>query len=149
MNYVPLSDEETRVIFAEEAAVNFAGLDASEQEALITRLLNIVSSEAPPSSFIYERIGNLDILTVGDQGRLYTRVVDEIPRGNTEYHVIFLFFIDPNHDYPHKALAEYSPSAAATATEVTALEEVSDVEQYFEDHDALDGDDLRDLLPSE
>jgi len=64
-----------------------------------------------------------------------------------EYHVIYLFFIDPYHDYPHKALAAYSPSAEAKAEEVTALEQVSDVEQYFADHDALDEDDLRDLLP--
>jgi len=68
VSYVSLSDEETRVIFAEEAAADFAALDASEQEEVITRLLNIVTSEAPPSSFIYERIANLDIITVGDQG---------------------------------------------------------------------------------
>ncbi|CAM2996671.1 hypothetical protein [Halobacterium salinarum] len=147
MSYVSLSDEETKVIFAGEAATDFAALDASEQEEVITRLLNIVTSEAPPSSFIYERIANLDIITVGDQCRLYTKVVDEIPRGDTEYHVIYLFFIDPYHDYPHKALAAYSPSAEAKAEEVTALEQVSDVEQYFADHDALDEDDLRDLLP--
>jgi len=135
VSYVSLSDEETRVIFAEEAAADFAALDASEEE-VITRLLNIVTSEAPPSSFIYERIANLDIITVGDQGRLYTKVVDEIPRGDTEYHVIYLFFIDPYHDYPHKALAAYSPSAEAKAEEVTALEQVSDVEQYSVLHKA-------------
>lgn len=147
MSYVSLSDEETRVIFAGEAAAGFAALDASKQEEVITRLLNIVTSEMPPSSFIYERIVNLDIITVGDQGRLYTKVVDEIPRGDTEYHVIFLFFIDPYHDYPHKALAEYNLGAEVKAEEVTALEKVPDVEQYFADHDALTEDDLRDLLP--
>ncbi|WP_136690058.1 hypothetical protein [Halorhabdus amylolytica] len=147
MSRVPLSDEETRVIFAGEAAANLSELDASEQEAVIQRLLNIVESEAPPSSFVYERIANLDIITVGDQGRLYTKVVDEIPRGNTEYHVIFLFFIDITHDYPYKALAEYSPSAETMAEEVTDLESVSDVDAYLEQHDALDEDDLRDLLP--
>jgi len=70
------------------------------------------------------------------RGRLYTKVVDEIPRGDTEYHVIYLFFIDPYHDYPHKALAAYSPSAEAKAEEVTALEQVSDVEQYSVLHKA-------------
>jgi hypothetical protein len=144
---VSLSDEETRVIFAGEAAAGFADLDASQQEDVIRRLLNIVTSEAPPSSFVYERIANLDIITVGDQGRLYTKVVDEIPRGDTEYHVIFLFFIDPYHDYPHKALAEYSPSAEAKAEEVTEIEEVADVDEYLESHNALDEDDLRGLLP--
>lgn len=147
MSRVPLSDEETRVIFAGEATAGFAELDASEQQEVVNRLLSIVESEAPPSSFVYEQIANLDIITIGDQGRLYTKVVDEIPRGDTEYHVIFLFFIDPYHDYPHKALAEYSPSAEAKVDRVTALEEVSDVDQYLRNHDALDEDDLRDLLP--
>ncbi|PSP49636.1 hypothetical protein BRC67_10720, partial [Halobacteriales archaeon QH_3_68_24] len=102
---------------------------------------------APPSSFVHERIANLDIITVGDQGRLYTKVVDEIPRGNTEYHVIFLFFIDPSHDYPHKVLAEYSPEAEEKAETATSLETVDDVEEYLEELDALDEDDLRELLP--
>jgi len=81
VSYVSLSDEETRVIFAEEAAADFAALDASEQEEVITRLLNIVTSEAPPSSFIYERIANLDIITVGDQG------ADCTPKSLTKSHV--------------------------------------------------------------
>jgi len=109
VSYVSLSDEETRVIFAEEAAADFAALDASEQEEVITRLLNIVTSEAPPSSFIYERIANLDIITVGDQGRLYTKVVDEIPRGDTEYHVIYLFFIDPYPRLPSQGAGSVQP----------------------------------------
>lgn len=147
MSRVPLSDEETRVIFAGEAAEGFAELDASEQEEVIRRLLNIVTSDVPPSSFVYERIANLDIVTVGDQGRLYTKIVDEIPRGNTEYHVVFLFFIDASHDYPHQALAEYSQRAEAKAKEVTALETVPDVDGYLAEYDALDEDDLRELLP--
>ena len=78
MNYIPLSDEEPRVIFAGEAATAFGQLDASGQEEVIRRLLNVVTSEAPPSSLVYEKIANLDIIVVGDQGRLYTKVVDEI-----------------------------------------------------------------------
>lgn len=147
MSRVPLSDEETRVIFTGEAAQGLADLDPSEQEEVIRRLLNIVTSEAPPSSFVYERIANLDIITVGDQGRLYTKIVDEIPRGNTKYHVIFLFYIDPHHDYQHTTLAEYSRGAESRAEAVTSLDTVPDVEQYLEDHDALSKDDLRDLLP--
>jgi hypothetical protein len=143
---VPLSDEETRVIFAGEAASGFADLDPSEQEGLIRRLLSIITSEAPPSSFVHERIANLDIITVGDQMRLYTRVVDEIPRGNTEYHVIFLFYIDPRHDYAHQTLAEYSWDAESRAETVTSLDTVSDVDAYFEEHNALAEDDLRELL---
>ncbi|WP_460921728.1 hypothetical protein [Salinarchaeum chitinilyticum] len=130
MRRVPLSDEETRVIFAGEAARCLAELDATGQEEIVSRLLNIVASDALPSSFVHERIANLDIITVGDQCRLYTRVVDEIPRGDTEYHVLFLFFIDPTHEYPHATMAEYSRSAEAKAEIVTALETVPDVDSF-------------------
>jgi hypothetical protein len=144
---VPLSDEETRVIFAAEAAKALGRRDAADQKAVITRLLNIVTSSAPPSSFVYERIANLDIIVVGDQGRLYTKVVDEIPRGNTEYHVIFVFYLDLSHDYPNRALAEYSSRAEQRAEAVTALETVDDVAEYLDERNALDVEDLRDLLP--
>jgi hypothetical protein len=77
---------------------------------------------------------------------LYTTVVDEIPRGDAEYHVVFLFFIDPYHDYPDKALAEYNPRAEARVEEATALETVDDVEQFLDDLDALDESALEDLL---
>ena len=139
MNRVSLSDEDTRVIFGGEAFREFADLDAGEQMEVINRLVNIVASEAPPSSFVHERIANLDIIAVGDQGRLYTKVVDEIPRGGTEYHVIFLFFIDLYHDYPHQALAEYSQAAEERAEAVTSLETVPSVEEYLEEQDALNG----------
>jgi hypothetical protein len=66
VNYVSLSDEETRVVFADEAAEIFAELDASGQQDVVNRPLNIVSSDAPPSAFIHEHIANLDIIAVGD-----------------------------------------------------------------------------------
>jgi len=143
---VPLSDEESRVIFAGEAASNFGALEGSEQKQVINRLVTILESETKPSSLIYERIGNLDIFTVGSQIRLYTKVVDEIPRGNAEYHVIYLFYIDDDHDYDNKTLATYSPEAKTKVKRITAIQTVPDVEQYLYENDALDAAALRDLL---
>lgn len=147
MSRVPLSDEETRVIFAGEAAKNFGTLEGSEQKQVINRLVDILEHEAVPSSLVHEQIGNLDIYTVGDQIRLYTKVVDQIPHGNAEYHVIYLFYIDDDHDYEQRTLATYSPEAKARAERVTALDTVPDVESYLQEQDALDAEDLRDLLP--
>ena len=146
MSRVPLSDEESRVIFAGEAASNFGALEGSEQKQVINRLVTILESDTKPSSLIYERIGNLDIFTVGSQIRLYTKVVDEIPRGNAEYHVIYLFYIDDDHDYDNKTLATYSPEAKTKVKRITALQTVPDVEQYLDENDALDTAALRDLL---
>ena len=146
MSRVPLSDEESRVIFAGEAASNFGALEGSEQKQVINRLVTILESDTKPSSLIYERIGNLDIFTVGSQIRLYTKVVDEIPRGNAEYHVVYLFYIDDDHDYDNKTLATYSPEAKTKVKRITAIQTVPDVEQYLDENDALDAAALRDLL---
>jgi hypothetical protein len=143
---IPLSNEETRVIFAGEAASNFGALEGSEQQQVINRLVSILENDAVPSSLVHEQIGNLDIYTAGDQIRLYTKVVDQIPRGNAEYHVIYLFYIDDDHDYEQRTLATYSSAAEARAEQATSLATVPDVEAYFEERDALDADDLRDLL---
>ena len=146
MSRVPLSDEETRIIFAGEAASNLQSLEGSEQKQILNRLVNILESGASPSALVHEQIGNLDIFVVGDQIRLYTKVVDEIPRGNSAYHVIYLFYIDDDHDYENTTLATYSPEAKQKAEKVTAIETVSNLEAYLEEQNAMDADDLRDLL---
>lgn len=146
MGYIPLTDEETRVIFAGETTHNLRTLDASPQEQVLRRLLSIVESESPPSSFVHETIGNLDIITAGGQCRLYTKTVDRIPRGNTEYHAVYLFYIDSAHDYQETELATYSTEAELMLEQATSLETIPDVERYFENNDALGEDDFRDLL---
>jgi hypothetical protein len=143
---IPVTDEDSRVIFAGEAASNLDSLEGSEQEQVLTRLCAILESDAKPSSLVYERIGLLDIFAVGSQIRLYTKVVDEIPRGDAEYHLIYLFYIDDDHEYNQTDLATYSPAAEAKLEEATSLETVRDVDAYLDKMDALDADDLRDLL---
>lgn len=146
MSEIPLTDEDSRVIFAGEAASNLDSLEGSEQEQVLTRLCAILESDAKPSSLVYERIGLLDIFAVGSQIRLYTKVVDEIPRGDAEYHLIYVFYIDDDHEYNQTDLATYSPAAEAKLEEATSLETVRDVDAYLDKMDALDADDLRDLL---
>lgn len=147
MGYIPLSDEETAVIFGDEARQGLQALDATQQEQVLNRLLSIVESESPPSSFVYESIANLDIITAGDKCRLYAKVVDNIPRDNTRYHVIFVFYIDNKHDYPRRKLAQFSPRAQDKLERITDLTTVPDVDNYLEKHNALHEADLRDLLP--
>lgn len=141
-----MGNEETRVIFAGEAAKNFGILEGSEQQQVISRLVDIAENDAVPSSLVHERIGNLDIYTAGSQIRLYTKVVDEIPRGDSESHVIYLFYIDDDHEYEQRTLATYNPEAKEKVERITALDTVSDVESYVEEQDALDAENLRDLL---
>lgn len=146
MSRVPLSDNETRVIIAGECESNLAALEGREQRAVLNRLLSIVENPSNPRAFVHERIQNLDIITAGDQIRLYSRVVEDIPQGDSVFHVIYIFYIDDDHDYQNYELSTYSVEAQNLVEIVTALELVSDVEEYFEEMNALDADDLRDLL---
>jgi len=143
---VPLSDEETKVIVTDPALKVFQQLGRGEQREIINRLLNIVESSALPSSFVREQIANLDIIAVGDQCRLYTRLVEQIPEGNVEYHVIFLFYIDTSHDYPRDKLGKYSQSAEQFSDQLTDFNRVNKVEEYLEHHGALSANELEHLL---
>lgn len=89
MAAIPLSDEETVLIFAGEALSNYEGLDAGAQRTVIECLQQVMGAETPPTAQRYERIANLDIIRCGDQPRLYTKMVENIPEENVTYHVIF------------------------------------------------------------
>lgn len=140
MAEVPLSDETRRVIFAGEALDNYSKLDAGAQQRIDNRFHSILTAAAPPSSFVRESIGNLDIIVAGDQPRIYTSVVEHIPRGNSLYHLIFVFYIDYTHDYPDRALGKYDVAAAQRTAEATALADVADVEAYLQAQDAMGPD---------
>lgn len=144
---IPLSDEETRIIFGEQAGNGLDALDASQQEQILRKLLDIMEGEAPPSTYVYEQIGNLDIYRTGDLMRIYAKAVDNIPRGNTMYHVVYVFYIDEGHEYHRKHLAEFSSRAKQKLERITNLETVDDVEAYFERQNAHDADLIREKLP--
>jgi hypothetical protein len=145
---IPLSDEETVLIFAGEALSNYEGLDAGAQRTVIECLQQVMGAETPPTAQRYERIANLDIIRCGDQPRLYTKMVENIPEENVTYHVIFLFYIDYFHDYPHKAKAEYSRKAKQQAENLRSIAYLEDVEEYLEQNDAMTKADLDELLSS-
>lgn len=147
MSRVSLTDDETKVIFSQEALRALDRFDADDQATVIQRLLDIVETPVPPGSFVREQIINLDIISFGSQGRLYTKVVEGIPDGDSEYHIVFLFFIDIDHDYTNKELTEYSIAAERRAERVVNLISLEETEEYLDEHDALGQDELRQLLP--
>ena len=147
MGYIPLGDEQTWVIFAGESQSNLASLEGSEQQQILTKLLQIAESDANPTAFRYEQIKNVDIIAVGDQIRLYTKIVDGIPSGNAEYHLIYLFYIDDDHEYEADTMSTYALESQTALDTATSLETVGDIESYLSEMQALDADALGDLLP--
>lgn len=147
MGYIPLGGrEETHVIFDGGIPTHLAELGATEQRDVLKKLLDIARSEASPDAFIYEQIRNIDILKFSAKGRIYSKVVTEIPQGNTHYHVVYVLYVDGTHDYDQSDLSEYNIVAQNKLKRLTRLTELHDVEQYLHEHDSLDEDDLADLL---
>lgn len=147
MAYIPLGgSEETRIIFEGGFPEHLASLGASEQLNLLTKLRNMASEDAPPDQYVYERIGNLDIIKFSESGRIYSKVVTYIPEGNTEYHVIYVLYVDEDHEYDRGELGKYSHLAQRKLDAITDLEIVEDVERYLEEHNALTAADMDDLL---
>lgn len=147
MSRVPLSDEDRRVVLVGEAGENLRELDAGQQEQVLWRLLDIVEADATPSAFVREEIGNLHIIAAGDQPRLYTKIVENIPRGNAIHHVVYVLYIDIGHDYPPATVRQYSGRAEKLLEATTTLDSVEDVEEHLTDLGGLDADALRRLLP--
>lgn len=107
---------------------------------------DIAGSDAPPDADIYEQIRNIDILKFSEEGRICSKIVTGIPQGNTHYHVIYVLYVDEDHDYDQSDLSEYNIVAQNKLKRVTRLTELHDVERYLDDHNSLDEGDLADLL---
>ena len=147
MAHIPLGgSEETHIIFEGGIPKHLANLSASEQRDLLTKLLNIAKETAPPDGYVYEQIGNVDIIRFSGAGRTYTKVVTFIPEGNTSYHIIYVLYVDEGHEYDQGELGKFSHQAQQKLETITDLDSVEDVEAYLETHDSLTADDLDDLL---
>lgn len=147
MAYIRLGgSEETHIIFDKGFPKHLAGLSASEQWDLLTKLRSIAKEDAPPDGYVYEQIGNLDIIKFSGAGRAYTKVVTFIPEGNTQYHIVYVLYVDEDHEYDQGELGKFSQQAQQKLDTITDLESVEDVEAYLGEHNSLTAEDLDDLL---
>ena len=147
MAHIPLGgSEETHIIFDGGFPKHLANLSASEQRDLLTKLRNIAKETAPPDGYVYEQIGNVDIIRFSGAGRAYTKVVTFIPEGNTRYHIIYVLYVDEGHEYDQGELGKFSHQAQQKLETITDLDSVEDVEAYLKAHNSITVDDLDDLL---
>mgnify|MGYP006296066865 CR=1 FL=1 len=146
MSRIPLSDEETKVIFTEEAKRNLDALTADVQPPVLKQLLTLTEKTTPPSTSAYKQIGNLDIFRVDDKCRLYTKIVENIPDGNSTYHVVFLLYIDAYHEYRDQDVSTFSASAQRYADLVHSIETLDSIESFLEERGAIGAGRLRKML---
>lgn len=147
MSPIPLGgSEETHVVFDGAFPSHLENLSAAEQRALLTRLRTIAESDAPPDQFIYERIGTIDVLTFSEKGRIYSKVVTFVPEDDTEYHIVYVLYVDEDHEYARSDLAEFSRAAQVKLERITEFSTVDSVSQYLERHDSMTAGELAELL---
>lgn len=147
MGYVPLGgEEETHVVFAEDIPDHLDESSAAEQRDVFKKLHDIASSEAPPEAFVHERIRNIDILKFSSKGRIYAKIVTGIPKGNTHYHIVYVLYIDEDHEYDQSDLSRYSVEAQERLERITSLSGLEDVDRFLDERDSLDAENLAELL---
>lgn len=146
MGYISLGgDEETHVIFEGSSTNHLEELGANKQRDVLEKLRDVASSDAPPDAFVYERIKNIDVLKFSKDGRIYSKIVTDIPQEGTQYHVVYVLYVDEDHDYDPTDLAEYNVEAQTKLDALTDLTDVTDVERYLDEHNSLDERDLEEL----
>ncbi|QZA89493.1 hypothetical protein K0C01_04990 [Salinarchaeum sp. IM2453] len=147
MKRIPLDgSKETHIIFEGNIPGHLDTLNASEQRDLLTKLSNIANKDASPDAYTYEKIGNLDIFKFSKDGRIYSKVVTFVPEINPKYHIIYVLYVDEDHEYDDGKLGRFSQQAQQKLENVTDLESVEDIEAYLEANNSLTSGDLDDLL---
>ena len=139
-------NEETHIIFLGNLPDHLSRLTENEQRESLTRLKNVANEEAPPDNYIREKIKNMDILQYSGEGRIYAKIITSIPKDDSLYHVIYVLFIDKDHEYSQGQLSRYSAEAQQKLTELTSLSTVGEVEEYLKEHNSIDEEEIKEMV---
>lgn len=145
MQVVDLSDEETVAILTKKFTESLADLnDRSRQLTVLKRLLKVLESSSP-QRYIYESVENceeLEVIRTGDQLRILCLLKMGIPEENTEYNILYCFYVDP-HDYRRDQLQRLDDISQAKLEEVESLDSLDAVDEYLDEYDAFTAEDIR------
>lgn len=148
MSVVELSDEENVVILAQTFTDSLADLDdRPRQVAVLKRIYELLDSSAP-QHYIYETVqgcDELEVIRVGRDRRIFCRLVMGIPKGDKEYNVLFVFYVD-THNYRSAQLRTFDDAARQRLQEVTRLEDVGDVEAYLEELNTFRAEEIKERI---
>lgn len=141
MSRVPLSGDDTAVIFSDAFSGALDGLGHSDVCRVWSRLVTVVENPAPPSHFVYERVTGaetLEVIRVGDDLRIYTKIIEDVPG----YNILNVFFVH-QHDYGGWQL--YDEAAQQRVMELRALETPAEVVDFIEERSGLSEEDIREI----
>lgn len=148
MSVVELSDEENVAILAETFTDSLADLrDKTRQLAVLKRLSALLNSSAP-QHYIYETVQGceeLEVSRVGDDRRIFCKLVMGIPEDDARYNVLFVFYVDP-HEYRSQQLATFDEATEQRLREVTSFDDVDDVEEYLSEMNAFTAEAIDDRI---
>lgn len=148
MNVVEIRDEENLAVLSDEFVDSMRGLDSgTEQKHVLKEVRKVVGSNTP-SRFVYEVPEGCDVLEVlrgTDHLRIYCKLVKGIPPTNATYNLLFLFYVD-RHRYRNQKLEDMDQAAKRQIERIEAYQSLNAVEEYLEQRQALNEDELTQLI---
>jgi len=141
-----LSSDTTVAIFTEEAADSLFDdfkKKPNFQRQFLSRLHNALTS-ATPQTYVekpYRGVDNIQQFRAGDVMRGYCVFADE-----PEAYDVFYFFQVTDHKYDAYPVSRYDSEAGTVLDELRGLADETETEEYLNDHNALDADDIEELL---
>lgn len=148
MSVVELSDEENVAILAETFVESVSDVgDKTRQTAVLKRLHRLLASDTP-QRYVYETVAGCDelqVIRVGDDQRIFCRLVTGVPHGDERYNVLFVFYVDPHRYHPDR-LAAFDEAAQQRLEEITSFEDVGPVDEYLESTNAFTAGEIQDRI---
>jgi hypothetical protein len=144
---VPLNSEKTVAIFADRFTKSLAGLDSTEQERVLKKILRVLESDTP-SREVYKIPTGCDTLEIFREGnilRIYGKLILGLPKGNKRYNILHLFYVD-KHKYRQSDLVRFDEHAKKALKKATKISSLQRIEKYVQANKALDADDVQQLL---
>lgn len=148
MSVVELSDEDTVAILSETFVESLAEIrDKTRQIAVLKRLHGLLDSSAP-QHYIYESLEGFDelqVIRVGGDQRIYSRLIVGLPHEDQHYNVLFVFDVG-QHQYRPDQLATFDSAAKQRLDEITAVETIDALEDYLDEMDAFSAEDIKERI---
>lgn len=148
MSIVEIRDEENLAVLSDEFVHSMRKLDRGTEQKYVLKEIRKVIESNTPCRYIYEIPEGCDVLEIlrgTDPLRIYCKLAEGVPQRNKTYNLLFLFYVD-DHKYRERKLAEMDTAAKRQIEQIEAYRSLEAVDEYLDQRQALDGDDLTELI---
>ena len=130
-----LEAQNNRFIFYTDFSTD--DITRSQKENFKKKLINIGESEAPPTSFRYERIGSVDVIRTENEFRAFTVMCEKC----SHYNIIVVLDVTGDHDYSN--ISARKSQAKTIKSKFNSLSSKSAVESELSNYSVFTTEDLK------